>query len=130
MKKCFNFFTNSLRSRNKGFKTPPLGAEKSERPVVSVVEPSEHKTGAGLALRLKPFIENKLFKKELVGSLLQETNELEPISKFAFEPRDVIFMAKREVEGEEYRDISSPNRSVTAKNRVLCEPEWNFEIGL
>ena len=54
---------------------------------------------------------------------------LEPISKFAFEPRDVIFMAKREVEGEEYRDISSPNRSVTAKNRVLCEPEWNFEIG-
>ncbi|OGZ12288.1 MAG: hypothetical protein A3D67_03145 [Candidatus Lloydbacteria bacterium RIFCSPHIGHO2_02_FULL_51_22] len=38
-------------------------------------------------------------------------------------------MAKREVEGEEYRDISSPNRSVTAKNRVLCEPEWNFEIG-
>src|SRR3989344_272518 len=53
---------------------------------------------------------------------------LEPISKFAFEPRDVIFMAKREVEGEEYRDMLSPNRSVTAKNRVLCEPEWNFEI--
>src|SRR3989344_5071205 len=39
-------------------------------------------------------------------------------------------MAKREGEGEEYRDISSPNRSVTAKNRVLCEPEWNFAIGL
>ena len=54
---------------------------------------------------------------------------LEPISKFAFEPRDAIFREKREVEGEEYQDISSPNRSVTAKNRVLCEPEWNFEIG-
>ena len=54
---------------------------------------------------------------------------LEPISKFAFEPRDVIFMANRGEEGEEYGDIWSPNRSVIAKNRVLCEPEWNFEIG-
>jgi len=43
---------------------------------------------------------------------------LEPISKFAFEPRDVIFMAKREVEGEEYRDISSPNR-YSQKSRSL-----------
>jgi len=64
-----------------------------------------------------------------MNTVLSCGDVVEPISKFAFEPRDVIFMAKREVEGEEYGDMLSPNRSVTAKNRVLCEPEWNFEIG-
>ncbi|HEY4508463.1 MAG TPA: hypothetical protein VJJ55_02290 [Candidatus Paceibacterota bacterium] len=43
---------------------------------------------------------------------------LELIPKPAFKPRNAIFKARRELEGEKYGYILSPKRSVVAKNCV------------